>query len=248
MANDTCSIDWCQAKVSVGRLCRHHAAKKRNEVVTCARPGCDEPAIGHTRCPDHRNRALEAIETKSQQLHDERAQARQARRQAERTQKSKERMAAQVAEQRRRDLDKLTKPKASTQADADASMTAEIRSNARKNRAAKGSINDGGYRVIRGQLEHRTVMAEHIGRDLYVWENVHHLNGIRDDNRIENLELWAKAQPCGQRPEDLAAWVVEFYPDMVAAAVRAASENPEDPEPVAKCPSDVPVASTCDNA
>ncbi len=90
-------------------------------------------------------------------------------------------------------------------------------------RTAKGQFTNGhGYVQLvfpdRSKcLEHRHVMALHIGRALLAHENVHHKNGNRSDNRLSNLELWSSHQPNGQRVADKVAWARELlrlYGDM----------------------------------
>jgi hypothetical protein len=88
--------------------------------------------------------------------------------------------------------------------------------------AGNGTIDHKGYRKIyrpdhpnafpsSGKIpEHVFVMSEYLGRPLREGETVHHRNGRRADNRIENLELWTSNHPAGQRVEDVLAWATEI--------------------------------------
>lgn len=83
------------------------------------------------------------------------------------------------------------------------------------NKPPKRTVLKTGYVTLGGRLEHRMVMANKLGRELLPGETVHHKNGIRHDNREENLELWGGPQPSGVRIEDNIAHYVDHYPEIV---------------------------------
>ena len=92
----------------------------------------------------------------------------------------------------------------------------------RKRKAGEGNIDSHGYKTItvrghpnamdgRGRIrEHVYVMSNFLGRPLRKGETVHHKNGQRADNRVENLELWDRSQPAGQKIDDKIKWAIEF--------------------------------------
>lgn len=73
--------------------------------------------------------------------------------------------------------------------------------------------------------EHRHVMEAMIGRRLIPGENVHHKNGVRDDNRPANLELWVKPQTPGRRVSDLVDWVLATYRPEILTALNARQDH-----------------------
>lgn len=70
------------------------------------------------------------------------------------------------------------------------------------------------YRQGKKVPYHRLLVEERLGRPLLPHETVHHINGVRDDNRLENLELWSSSQPAGQRVTDKVHWarhIISLY-------------------------------------
>ena len=214
---DVCAIDGC-ARVALTRqiLCRGHAAAERR----CAVEGCAQPVKARRLCNRHyKAQRRPACGRAGCDRPVSRRGLCQACYDAERLRGRECAVAGCARQQRARGWCALHYNR--WLLNGEPGEAAPRRVNGR------GHLDAYGYRWVTvagdARREHHVVMEATLGRPLRPYETVHHRNGVRDDNRRENLELWASAHPAGARVEDLVDWVVAEYADRVRQRLAAGS-------------------------
>lgn len=238
MPQGTCRIDDCEKPINARELCVNHYRKMRKTgelpllVRTpklCGVTECERPVLARGWCSSHYSRWRHSGDVRADEpLNVEDGYAR-----CTRCQRTK--VTAEFAEGKRWcnrciTIHASNRRKGRTCSSCGTGITNMGKSGlcvpcngiSRRSTTVRRFINAAGYVMLSGHrghpmanhrghvLEHKIVMGEMLGRALLPGENVHHKNGVKDDNRPENLELWVVSQPAGQRPEDLVDWAYEI--------------------------------------
>lgn len=234
----TCTVDGCSKRIHAAKLCHQHYDLRRADGATCRVDGCEKPPRGVGYCGTHYYRYNRHGDAGTAELLRKPTRPCKV---VDCPNSATTRADLCPTHARRKRLygtedglftthqacvvcgtQAMHGPRASDRCEQhyiDLLLDLYLIGDEPGNRNPNGYV----YLSVRKHLyaAHRLVMERMLGRTLRPFESPHHRNGRRDDNRPENLELWAKPQPAGQRPEDLVAWVVEHYPDLVRAALEA---------------------------